>query len=436
VFPVNDRCLQRRRALVGLGRLIMDKSTATLAPAETTVRLGLDGRWWAAAMIAAYILMLVLASNLIGKPRALSLAGALQMSEHFADLSLFAAARQELDRGGNPYLKNPDDPWGRMFNYPKLWLEFMRFPRSCVPAVGFGLILAFLLGIGCWWGRLSPRQGLLAGAALCSPPLVLAMERGNSDLIVLLLLIASLAAFHREARVGAWLGVFLAFVLKLYPVAMIVIFLRLGWRRAALCLAFTGVVVASYLVWRQDEIRTVLHHTPADVLMSYGSTHWPKLAEHWALAATGHHYSFRQFETHSMLWAGALFLGSVWGGWSRRKTAPHLAEGYALDGFRAGASIYALTFIAGSSYVYREVFLVLCLPWLWQSAPAVPAHETARKLTLGLLFAALWLNQYWWIPLMAASDLASWGLLAALGRLLGATLPPGKNAATPDLRPA
>jgi hypothetical protein len=102
-----------------------------------------------------------------------------------------------------------------------------------------------------------------------------------------------------------------------------------------------------------------------------------------------------------------------------------------LDGFRLGACIYALTFIAGTNYFYRLVFLLLCLPWLWKSDSAGTRIGKMRWLGLTLIFSVLWINPYWWPPLALGSEASAWGLLCVTGWLLGATLPKWERRPNP-----
>ncbi|MEY4489942.1 MAG: hypothetical protein RIQ79_2450 [Verrucomicrobiota bacterium] len=400
----------------------MSELTAPLNSVKAEPGNGLDGRWFGAALIAVYVIILVIASGSLGKTRVLSAAGAIQMSEHFADLTLFSAARHELDLGGDPYLTTAYDPWGRPYNYPMLWLTFMRFPVNWIPAVGGALIIAWLTGIGWWWGRLTVKQGLLAGLAVCSPPLVLAMERGNCDLIIFLLILLALAMLQQGWSLASWLVIFFTFMLKLYPVAGFVVLLRLSWRRSGLCLAATLLTVTGYIGWKKSEILTVLHHTPTDIMMTYGATHWAKVAGRLATEFTGKRYPFQYLEAQSMLWAALVFILSMWLGWSRRKMEKRFVADRYLDGFRIGACIYALTFIVGSNYVYRQMFLLLCLPWLWRKTADSHASKLIYQITLALIFAVLWINPFWWFPLSVLSELSSWSLLGTLGWLLGAGL--------------
>ena len=55
----------------------------------------------------------------------------------------------------------------------------------------------------------------------------------------------------------------------------------------------------------------------------------------------------------------------------------------------AGAALVVGCFFLGASYVYKLVFAVWLLPWLWRQG-AAPAEERWRRLTLALLLAVLW----------------------------------------------
>lgn len=45
----------------------------------------------------------------------------------FADLIGITSAVDSLRVGANPYIINIFDPWGRLFNYPKIWLIIFNF---------------------------------------------------------------------------------------------------------------------------------------------------------------------------------------------------------------------------------------------------------------------------------------------------------------------
>src|SRR5580658_4696949 len=98
----------------------------------------IDGRWLAAAVVIAYGVLFSFAASSWGIEPALSAAGVSSVGAPFSDLYVFSAAATEFSHGGNPYVSNPSDPWRRTYNYPRVWLLFMRFPFAAVPVLGLG----------------------------------------------------------------------------------------------------------------------------------------------------------------------------------------------------------------------------------------------------------------------------------------------------------
>src|SRR5262249_18546820 len=86
-------------------------------------------------------------------------------------------------------------------------------------------------------------------AVFCSTPVIFALERGNCDILVLLLIILAAAALrgssvYRDLAVGACLG--LAIWLKVYPAMLVLGLLALRRPRAVICvgLAYTAIGLA------------------------------------------------------------------------------------------------------------------------------------------------------------------------------------------------
>ncbi len=382
-----------------------------------------DGRWIAAGILVAYGLLLWAAVRTRGTEPALLAAGVPSVGRPFSDLYLFPAAAGEFARGGNPYLSNPSDPWQRTYNYPRLWLLFMRYSPAAVPALGLGLGAAWLIVLGFGWGRLSPLQGLLAGAAACSPPAMLALERGNSDLIIFLLIAAALAGLARGWRAAGWFGHFLASLLKLFPAVGFAVLAQGGWRRAQGWLWAAAGGLGAWAFLNLDEIRAIAHNTPTGgPAISYGSAVVFTIAD---LLHQEHTGAWAGYSAHAWLGgaAAALLAGAMgWSGFRRRSPAAAPIFDRALAGFQAGALIYVATFILGSNFAYRQIFLLLGLPWLLRREGAFPLPRIRAAAAAGL-FLLLWANPQWWLPLIALREIASWGLVALLACLLGASLP-------------
>jgi hypothetical protein len=398
----------------------------------------IDGRWLAAAVVIVYGLLFSLAASTWGIEPALSAAGVSSVGAPFSDLYVFSAAATEFSHGGNPYLSNPSDPWRRTYNYPRVWLLFMRFPFGAVPGLGFAIGAAWLAALAAYWGRLTLGQGLMAGALVCSPSVLLALERCNSDLIIFILIAAALGCLQRAWRVPAWLLFFAGTVLKLYPIVAFSAFLGLGWQRARAWLLGAAVAFALWAGLHVGEFRAIAHNTPTGgPAVSYGSAVVFSIAEKLHGDKTGEWGAYLGDAWVGMLAAAFLTAGGFWIG-SRRRSSdsasslrmnPESARtggppvptfNRALAGFHAGAGIYVLTFILGSNFAYRHVFLLLCLPWLWRKDGEFP-FPRLRVAAAVPLALCLWANPMWWIPLIALREVAGWSLLAMLACLMGAT---------------
>jgi hypothetical protein len=389
-----------------------------------------DGWRWAWGLALAYAAGLAVAAWALGAGRVLTWAGAPHMGLAFSDLHVIAAARAELAAGGDPYASNPGDPWGRVYNYPSVWMKAWPIEPATVAAWGVALGVAWLATVGAWWGRLSRGQGVVAGLLLAAPPVVLALERANNDLVIFMLLAGALACLARgwgEVAAGlAWAG----FALKLYPLAGMVALVRLGWRRACLVGGVVLLLAGAY-VWAQwDEVGRVLGNTPADTSMAYGATVGPRVLAEWLTRETGRRHDVTALLPHARVWAAVLAVLALAHGWRaaeavRRAGGPERAQSRALDGFRAAAGIYAATFVLGANYDYRLIFWLLAVPWLTRGAEAgeARAEARARRAALGGVIALMWANPWWGGGFAVVRELAAWGLLVMACWWLGRTLP-------------
>ncbi|MEY4488504.1 MAG: hypothetical protein RIQ79_1012, partial [Verrucomicrobiota bacterium] len=395
-----------------------------LFPSLSMILKETNGRTLAFAIIALWVAGFAAALISLGSDKAVALVISQPMGRTYSDLRLFPSSRQEFANGGNPYLANPSDYWGRTYNYPRLWLSFMRFPESAVPLIGTALILAWLGGLGAWCGVLTWRQGLAGGLLACSPPVILGLERGNTDFVIFLLMLLALCALGRGKANWAWLTILGAFVLKLYPVVALFSFVRLGWSRAMPRLALGLAACALYFITFREELSLAIGNTPKAVLSSYGSTIWIQVIAYLANKSSDKIYTATPLLLHVKLWAACLVLVAFTLGWRKTNTAETPPPDRHLDGFWLGAIIFAATFIVGASYDYRLIFLLLCVPWLWKRDPS-GSRDTLRVKTIAsvMLFGCLWLNPHWWFPLIHLREFCTWSLLISLGWLLGNTCP-------------
>src|SRR5438874_1295041 len=110
--------------------------------------------------------------------------------------------------------------------------------------------------------------------AMWSWPLLFGVERGNTDLLIFSISVLALLGMHRMSARHELLGreflVVALSVLKLYPIAMSVLFIHgsKGWRRAGV--VFVGGALAVFATCLH-RLPLVLVNTPTDHWRSFGS---------------------------------------------------------------------------------------------------------------------------------------------------------------------
>ena len=116
------------------------------------------------------------------------------MRPFFADLRTIPSVEQ-FALHDNIRTENFSDPWGRPFNYPKVWVYLLQPFRVCRDAyfcLGSLQVLLFLgLVIGLVWRVSLPLTVVPILLLALSPPITLLLERGNTDGLIFLLVLLS-----------------------------------------------------------------------------------------------------------------------------------------------------------------------------------------------------------------------------------------------------
>jgi hypothetical protein len=364
-------------------------------------RFSVDGRWVCVALVAIYLGVLFFSGPVEILRSRWRHAGVYAAGPSFLDLRLFPAARSEFAAGGNPYMSNPADPKQRPYNYPRLWLSFMRFPPNDAAIVAAGVTLALLaLAAVLWyWGRLAVDEGIFAGILLCSPAVMLGAEKGNTDLVILAFVALGLRAITRNAASSRqWLGIaawLMAAMLKLFPILVFAALPARSLKDWAGKVAVPLVIFLAYVALTASDVSASLRNTGLGWIQAYGAR-IPVLAAEMALP----HFGFPPINATAWtaiatLIAAAVLVISTIQGWRLGRTHRPAANDEPLEvraGFRAGALIYCVTYLIGASFDYRQCFLLLTLPQLfrWLRMPG-PLSVWARA-TLGAMVFSCGIN--------------------------------------------
>jgi Glycosyltransferase family 87 len=389
------------------------------------------------AALAAYFLVLVA----IGGPSHWGTLGVPPMKPHFADLNGVTSGWECTRKGIDVHVANPCDPWHRTLVYPSIWMvpAPLGLGQGDTVPIGIALAVLFFLVALC----IVPREagfaeGLVYAALLCSPAVMLCVERGNVDLLILVIVVGAVYALRR--RLGSIVApAVLAFatVAKLYPIFAAPVLLRLRSRRWII--AGAALVLAAFLAEElgdRHESRLARYGAYPRGNNVFGAVHsaaaFMPLLKAVHLGTTPH-------ALRVPLVAALVLVAAALAWWlARRLPAGGERDGdgdWRLDLFLAGASVYIMFFAFFQQYDYRLVYLLLPLPQLlaWARRALVVAW-----LTIGTLLGSVWLDPAAWGhvhriytalirppggPAPVAEALLFAGLLAGLGAVVLGLVP-------------
>ncbi len=369
----------------------------------------LDGRWVVALCVSLYFGLLFVTS-LFGDYQTLwHHLGVPARSPSFSDLRNITSAADCQRLGADPLVSDPCDPWNRPMNYPRVWLSLMSalgVQQMDTGDLGVLLVIAFFGALLLLVGRTNGYEGLLYGALICSPAVMLGVERGNNDLVIFVLLsLAGLGLAHggvRKFLSYALIGV--CCVLKVYPVVALVVALRERPGVAATVLAVGAALFAFYVYSIRGDLLLISAVVPRAIGLSYGSQVILLAASEWL------HRPFLPAKVSLLAVLGVagaacfLFL---------RLPRPFLVLPPAPK-FRIGAALYVTTFALGNNFNYRLIFLLFLVPDLLLIVKDSGRNSGFALLLLAMIVSALWLSPTTLVPLFLLKEVLNWSLFAAL----------------------
>ncbi len=335
----------------------------------------------------------------------------------FMDLYGILAACDALRAGVDPFLPNNFDPYHRPHHYTEWWfgLGHLGLTRADTLWLGYTLLVVTLVAAVAIVRPRTGREGWALFLLLVSPAFLLAVNRTNNDLVVFVLICLGLFCFRREA--GHWraLGIVLfaaSAVLKYTPLVTLIVLLDLRTRRAFFAgLGLYGLVLV--LAW--PGLATPLGHLAQFMPVP-----------EWIYAYGAPLFLRNLGVTNAWGWrvpAGLMMLWALWRAYGQRvgpEQQGSARERAAEREFMCGAALVVGLFFLGSSYVYKLVFAVWLLPWLWQQGGGGAADARWSRATWGLLLAVVWLEGAMAVGLNLL--VGPWSQPVALGLLKGTLL--------------
>jgi hypothetical protein len=298
--------------------------------------------------------------------------------------------------GFDPYLTGRCDPWGRMLNYPPVWLELRRLGVSSASTLvlGIGMATVTALALLLIFRTRSWPSFVIVLFTLLSPAILFGIERGNVDTLLFSILVFGLFAsrtlredIKQTLRAGLVIGLT---ILKAYPIAACLLFIdrtKWGWV-TALGIGLAALAAFAWTSW--DKLAFIYANTPLTSGYSFGSA--PLL-----LDLAGQFASRDANRAHIRWLATGIGLGlglsaTAWVISSSRdlsRVLPPLVRGRFLDDLcLACLAIFCFCFLLGSNFNYRLIFLTGALPKLIEAYDA--AHHRHLLIAPATVVALLW----------------------------------------------
>lgn len=351
--------------------------------------------------------------------------GSSSMSPAFADLRTITHSLDAVRAGVDPYVDTSFDPWRRTFNYPRAWLWLAPSGIGAGSTMVLGVIMATLLflALALLFRAQRPIGWLAAFGFSLSPPVLLGIERGNSDILIFSLLVFGMATCRTT---GGWTrplvgGVLICILtmLKIFPLAAMVVLIR---DRLSLVLAALAGIIAVACLWlslRPGDMAHILGNTPQSTFNAFGALPLVRtIASAAGLSGTA---PVRSLATGLALLVAT---GAAIVAWARpgivHRLLPPLETGRLTDDVAlACLGIHLLAFLPGSSWDYRLIFLIGTTP------PMLTAHDRQQRTTL--LAVPVLIGVFLWTgPLSpyihAGEEILDWTIFALCAGWLTATI--------------
>jgi hypothetical protein len=288
------------------------------------------------------------------------------------------------------------------FNIPPVWLWLGLFGLDGSDSAWLSAILIVITAIvmvllfrGRRW-----QYGVLGLAAIVSPSVMMGVERGNLDLLILAF-VGLAALFYKESKPGsAFVAIALlscGIALKLFPMFCVSLANRFSRQTfifacatAALSLTYLGVII--------HYVFLIQRNVPTTFILSYGYKAiflgLDHLRSEAGLSPTGLADTWLPAATAGVVLICAATLAGTAFRYGREFCCVEVSA--AGNAFLFGAGIYCGTYLLGTNFIYRLMFLLLCIPQLLDWQIRILERDKRGRLAelslFGAVLGVLWLN--------------------------------------------
>lgn len=351
--------------------------------------------------------------------------------ERFTDLGNVISGFECTRRGYDVLFENPCDPINSAtpVMYPRIWMTLtpLGIDQNMTFPIGIALTLMLYASVFILIGKINHYEALCYSLILCSPPVMLLVERGNVDIIIFLLLFLAWVLLCKSKRsAGRYIAyslMSLAACLKLFPIFGLPIILR---ERGKVFIISAAIFVTPFIIYSfshaEDlrQIKSIVHvtnyHSYGYKVMFMDMKRW--LTSPYYLTARGGSLIALQvlFLVAVFIVAFRLIIAKLpkFKDFTARRFQSAIV-GYPddkaacyIDSFRLGCGLYIGTFLLGSVHDYKLVFLLFTIPqmlyWIKENGKMSLPTSFALLGILSTLFLSAFYN-------LIFDEVINWALL-------------------------
>jgi len=304
---------------------------------------------------------------------------------YFVDLKILLCGIDAMRDGINPYNSICVNNIA-YYNYPIIWGIFSYLPFLTVKntiIIGIVLAIIFTLISLHFFGKLDRKKIVYYSLLLFSPATILALERGNCDLIIYILILVALINKLYKNYFFSIILLFTSF-LKLFPFGAFFSVLFLKWKNYKikyLTLITMLVMFGIYLILISNDLIMVSNKTPRPIgYHAFGLGNIPGML-------------MAKYGQNKLIWFFYLIFTTLIIIIIFFKTNANISQLNIYNNkfgtaFIVGSCIFLTTYLIGNNFEYRLIFLILCIPqlFIW----SIDKNDPTAKAILLIILIVFW----------------------------------------------
>lgn len=285
----------------------------------------------------------------------------------FADMRTVQGSLMSIRLGYNPQINNPGDPWKRVMNYPKIWVRIAKIFRLDNETNFISFVTFYIIAyIGSCFLLLKNTPSVYLLLAMFSGVSLIAVERGNNDILVFVLIFFALYFPQTYFRVILLL---LVTVLKIFP-----FFSIFGLVKKPKIIFILFLVIACYIIGSFEEIKLMQLGNTATGFLSYGFDSMIRLMVQ--LRRMKNNIDFDYLMLKCAFFSISIGIVIILVKSKIRNLLDISCSTYQKELFVSGGSIFSFTYIISSNWDYRLIFLFFCIPYILSIRKKLFMHIT------------------------------------------------------------